>query len=310
MGPVKKLSVSLITGILFSSVISMLVSKGSKKYSVHINNKFTTLFIDTSYYDILFVGSSKVHSNINPKVIDSLTKLKSFNAGMDGANMYEFKTIIDAYLAQHPSPKYIVLGIDLFSFNIPRNLFNYTYYLPYFKNKKIDSVLRQNEHYTGLYKFAPFMRITEFDDYTKSNAFKGFAGKTEISPGQIEYKGFLSLENEGLANKTINIPEEKMHIDSNAVKYLSQIVEECKKRDIMLVFCYAPEYKTMWQNKISNPKEVFNLITEIAVKNKIEFFRDDSLELCNNPDLFYNVRHLNTKGANIYSAILARNIIK
>jgi hypothetical protein len=66
----------------------------------------------------------------------------------------------------------------------------------------------------------------------------------------------------------------------------------------------------MWQNKISNAKEVFDLIAGIAVKNKIEFFRDDSLELCNNPDLFYNVRHLNTKGAGIYSAIVARNIIK
>jgi len=300
----------LITGILLSSVISIWVGNGSKKYSVHINNKFTSLFIDTAYYDILFVGSSRVHSGINPRVVDSLTQLKSFNGGMDGANMYEFKTIIDAYFAQHPAPRYLVLGIDLFSFDIARNLFNYTYYLPYYKNKKIDSVLRQNGHYTGIYEFVPFMRITELDDYTKSNAFKGFAGKTEIGPGQIEYKGFLSLENEGLDTAVITIAEEKMHVDTNAVNCLSRVIEECKKRNTRLIFSYAPEYKAMWQNKINNAREVFDLIAAIAKKDQIDFFRDDSLDLCNNPDLFYNVRHLNAKGAGIYSAIVARNIIK
>ena len=309
MNPVKKIVIAFFITVFCCSVAAYFVDAGLKKYLVHTDNKFNTLFVETTPYDILFVGSSRTHSNIDPSVIDSITKLNSYNAGMDGANMYEFKTIIDGYLKIHPGPRYLVMNIDLFSFDTRRKLFNYTYYLPYYKNEKIDSVLKDNKHYAAMYRYMTFFLLSELDDYAKSNAVRGFRHQTEIPPGRITYKGYLSTPNELLDTAHISIPAETMTIDIKAINDLDEIIQTCKTKHIKLIFTYAPEYRSMWQKNVTNAAGVFAVISNIATKNQISFFRYDSSEICNHPNLFYNVRHLDRKGSLQFSAMLATDIL-
>jgi hypothetical protein len=308
MPPIKKLIYALLIGLLLSSICSFLLSKGLKKYYVEQNNKYEKTFIDTTNYDILFVGSSRVHNNINPKIVDSITNLKSFNAGTDGANLFEGKVILESYLEKHLAPKTVFLCVDLFSFNTKNKLFNYTYYLPFAENKKIASVLSSLDHNTSLYKYFPFLQIADYDDYAKTNALKGFLGKSEISNNQFEYNGFVSLGNESLQTDKINIPTEKVAIDTAGLNSLEVIFALCKKNNIKLQLFYAPEYKAMWQKKVTNATEVFDIMNAFAIKNQLQFKRYDSSEICSNPEYFHNVRHLNNDGANVFSALIAAEI--
>ncbi len=90
----------------------MTINKGYRKF----NMKFTELFEGHTNHDVLFLGSSRVYYLINPKIIDSVCGVDSYNAGIDGGNLFEFKTSFDAYLQNHPSPRLVVLNIDLHSF--------------------------------------------------------------------------------------------------------------------------------------------------------------------------------------------------
>jgi hypothetical protein len=308
MSPIKKLLLSLIIGLFVSSIFSILVNMGLKKYYVHLNKKLTTVLIEDKNYDLLFVGSSRVYNNVDPKIVDSVTKLTSFNAGTNGANLFESKMIIESYLEKHPAPKYIFLGLDLFSFNTSNKLFNYTYYLPYAENNKIYTVLNSMDHNARLYRFIPFLQIADYDDYAKTNAINGFLSKTEFSLSQKEYKGFISLGKDVLDTKNLNLPIEKVLIDTNGINYLSDILSVCKKNNINLKLFYAPEYKGMWQKKVTNASNVFNMIDSFSQKNDLSFYRYDTMKVFDNPSLFYNIRHLNYQGSTVFSEIVANEV--
>lgn len=308
MSPIKKLIYSLLIGLLLSSICSFVLSNGLKKYYEVLNKKNENIFISNTKYDVLFVGSSRVQNNINPKQIDSVTNLKSFNAGTNGANLFESKTIIEGYLENHPAPSHIYLGIDLFSFNTKNKLFNYTNYLPVSKNNTIASVLNSLDHNANMYNYLPFLQMADYDDYAKTNAVKGFLSKKEIGENQNVYNGFISLGLETLDTNKLNVKTETVLIDTVGINALNEIKMICLKQNIKLKLFYAPEYKSMWQKKVTNTSAVFKLIDSISQKNNIEFLRYDTVDICNNPKYFSNVRHLNNEGAAVFSTLIATDI--
>lgn len=282
-----------------------------KKFRTHTTERLTEILYNDTDYDILFIGSSRTHTSINPKIVDSVVNCSSYNAGVEGGNLLEFKMTFDAYLINHPPPKYLVLTLDLYSFNLQRPFFNYTNYLDFLDNKIIDSTLCVNDHNTTLFKILPFAKIAEYDDFSKGNALKALINKeNEIKAGEFQYKGYLSNSIIGIIENNIQLPQKVNYaISKTSLKYLKDIITTCKSNNIFLFFTYAPEYKFKLQNNITNKSQIFNEIKNISNVNKILFFRDDSLSICNDSTLFANVGHLNTLGATKYSKVLADRFI-
>ena len=289
----------------------MFVKTGLHKYNNHSTERLTEILENNTYYDILFIGSSRTHTTINPKIIDSICKVSSYNAGIDGGNLFEFKMIYNAFLQNHPSPGLLVLTIDLSSFNLQKKFFNYTQYFPFLNNKVVDSSLSNNGHNTMPQKIFPFLSITDFDDYSRGNAIKGLTGAgTQIAPGEFQYKGYLSNTNSFISSiNTLKTPGQIV-VSEDAIKDLRDILETCKKNNTRLIFTYAPEFNFELQKQVSNSKQIFEMISGIAKENNIEYLRGDSLDICRNPKLFANFGHLNTKGAAEYSEILAKDLLK
>jgi hypothetical protein len=305
MRPVAQIIYTLIFSVLICQLAYMTLNKGLEKYNIHKTERLTELFFHHSKYDILFAGSSRTHTGIYPKIIDSICKLSSYNAGVEGGNLFEFNMTVEAYLEAHPPPKYLVLTIDLNSFDIRKRFFNYSQYFPYVENKIIYKALNENGHPTGFLKIFPFLVLTDYDDYTKSNALKGLKGETEIPRGDFAYKGYLSNSENSI--KEISVPEKlkNYEISPDGIQYLDHIIKLCYEHDTKLVFTYAPEFNHSLQNQILNSKEILTLIKNKADQNNIPFLRDDNLSICSDAKLFANPGHLNKKGAVVYSAILA-----
>jgi hypothetical protein len=309
MLPLKKIIAVVIISALMCSSFWMLLKAGLKKYNHNTYMQFDVLFSDTSDYDVLFAGASRTHSGINPLVVDSITKLKTYNAGVDGANMYECKTIITAFLQVHKPPQCIVLNVDFFSFNTQQALFNYTHYLPYVKNKIIDSVLKENKHYTALQQTFPFLFTTQFNDDSKIKAVRGFFGTADSDEAGVSYKGYLALPDEFIQNDSMVILPYTAVMDIRGKNCLDEIITLCRDKNIKLFFMYPPEYKGMWQKNVKNADEIFAYIKAAAQLNHLSFYRYDTLPLNRNGGLFYNIRHLNNNGANLFSQVIAKDIL-
>ena len=306
----KKITLILLFCLLVSGVSYMILKKGLNEYKIHTNQRLTEILKNKTKYDILFIGSSRTHTGINPKIVDSILNCSSYNAGVEGGNLLEFKMTFDAYLINHPPPKYLVLTLDLYSFNLKRPFFNYTNYLDFLDNKIIDSTLCANGHNTTLFKIVPFAKITEYDDFSKGNAIKALMHKgNEIGLGEFQYKGYLSNTSLGININTVTVPKNiKYPVSDTAIEYLKDIIKTCIERKIKLLFTYAPEYKFELQKNTLNKQEIFEEINAISKANSIPFYRDDSLSICDNPMLFANPGHLNTPGATTYSLILGNRL--
>jgi hypothetical protein len=310
MKPITRLAIVLCVTIAICQVTYTIMSKGLRKYNIHTTQRLTELFERNTNYNLLFIGSSRTHSNINPFMVDSICNMNSYNAGVEGGNLLEFKMTFDAYLENHPAPELLVLTLDLSSFDLSRKFFNYTQYFPFINNRIIDSTLSKNGHNTWPIKIAPFLEFIDYDDFLKGNALKGItgAGGNEIPPGDFQYKGYLSNTNHAIIVSDTIQKVSTLSISDTAINYLNQIIKKCKEKQIKTIFTYAPEYQKELQKHISNATEIFTLISKIANDNGIPYLRDDSLAICKDSKLFVNPGHLNTNGAAQYSSILGKKI--
>ena len=123
IAPIKRILVSCILAYIICLLSFLIIKKEIDRYKKHTTSRLTEIFCNKTNYDVLFLGSSRTHLIINPAIIDSICKVNSYNAGMEGANLYEFDMVLKAYLENHPSPQWLVLTIDLHSFTTLRKRF-------------------------------------------------------------------------------------------------------------------------------------------------------------------------------------------
>lgn len=287
------------------------ISKGTKQFKSHNYQKMKIIFDSSTYYDIVFLGSSRMHNSINPRIIDSITGFSTFNAAMDGSGLPELKMIFEGYLLKHPAPKKIILTLDADSFDDIYKFFNRNLYFHFLNHKVVDTTLSGNGYPSLRYKLFPFLRLIEMDDIAKRNAIAGLSGQDELQGAAFQYKGYIS-NGDGYIYPLLDSIYDYEHykIDERSIAMLQSIINSCREKQIELILTYAPEYNYRLQGYIRNFKEIMNVIDDIASKNALAFFRDDSLDICHNKYLFANYGHFNTAGAAEYSVVVGKRLAK
>jgi len=266
-----------------------------------------TILTKRQTYDCLMLGSSRMKNNVNPKIIDSIINLNSFNAGTNGGNIFEIKMLLEGYLLKSPAPKIVFVSLDIFSLSNSNNIAFIPTYLTAYLSPPVYKNLKEDGVNVSLYKFVPFIRVIEFDDYYKGVVIRNLKGDKELKEGDFYYKGFESNTTDTISTAVIP-PSYSIKINKKAILALQDFIAICKKYNINLVFSYAPEYKQINQKAVTNIDTLFNLYRTISFKYNIPFLRNDSLSLNSQGGYFANVGHLNRMGANIYSIILARQL--
>jgi L-2-hydroxyglutarate oxidase LhgO len=73
----------------------------------------------------------------------------------------------------------------------------------------------------------------------------------------------------------------------------------------------APYYKKQSPEKYySNAIEIVNTIEQTAKQNNVPFFNYTSMSFANDEQYFYNMNHLNSKGAALYTQAVADSVKK
>lgn len=309
-----KITLTLLLAAVLLGTFSVFFERGQKKYHIHKYNRIHEIFGGKKAYDILFLGSSRTHTTIYPKIIDSVTKLKSFNAGAEGGNLYEFKLTLDGYLVHHDPPKLVVVTLDAISFDLDRLMFFPMQYFASLDNLAVREAFRNNTNYQYfILKYLPLLRSVYCDDYTKNLALKGLAGQNEISQqGAFEYAGFLSNGYQCVDTQAMNrsYKEQYLKIQNKAVSLLQSIIQTCRRNNLTLIFTYAPEYRYKLQKSFVNFYEFIDMVNKFSKHDSIPFYRDDSLSLCKDPCFFSNYGHVNVYGAFAYSKVLGERILE
>lgn len=305
----RQLCLILCGALILCSLLFGIAQKGLRWYHVHETERLTEILQNNTYHDCLFIGSSRTHDHINPQIIDSILHTNSYNAGLDAGNMLEFKTILAAYLQHHKPPKYLVLGIEPLCFSTQPRFNNVIQYYPFLSNKAIRSALQTENKLSMLYYYLPFCQMVQYNDRTRTEIVKGWAGKTEINANEWQYKGYRSNGYDTLQLSILPpLCTEKISLKPS-LSLLENIIDTCKSKQIKIIFAYYPVYNAYFRQRIANHHQLLHSIDSLAQRQQINFFVHDTLAVFQNASLFFDHAHLNTNGARRYSIYLA-NMLK
>ena len=298
----------LVIVCLFASLIYEVLSKGQSQYR-NGYAKYKEMFVDSTLYDVVLIGSSRTHRNINTQICDSVTKLSFYNAGISGARFYEISTVFHAFFYTHPPvTKYLIYNIDDLRFSTDNKFYNPTLYFDFFENAEIYNAFKNKKYPVWCYKNLSFTRILEYNDDLRNNSLKGLTG--EVNPEDLGYKGFCKMPVHKFKKTNFGGGRIDSVPDYSRNNSLKSILTFCKKNHIKVIFIISPIYDNYYNKRTSNFDELVFNFEIFANKENALFWRFDKISLCYNEEYFTDFNHLNEKGADIFSAILSKEVNK
>lgn len=243
---------------------------------------------------ILFMGSSRCLHHYAPLIFEKELGVSCYNAADWGIkNIYFHYGTLGNILSRY-TPQTIVFEIH------PCDFMNTPYsgkeragsLAPYCgMSKECDEMLKLSGNYWP-YQLSWVYRYTG----KLPDLVTGKWGAMDRS-----LKGWKPLD--GVLD-TIGIKAEEypFAVDSERVNLLERFINECQSRNIQLFIIVSPMY-------ICSKEDVFKVPRELANKHHIPFidhYRDSIF--VGHSELFYDFGHLNRKGAEIYSEMIAKEI--
>ncbi len=300
--PIIVLSVPIDFGISFFLSNKNRVALG--EYEV-----WTNIYNSEINCDIAIMGSSRAWVHIDPKIIEDKINLSAYNFGIDGHSFFlqYFRNL--EYLKYNEKPKKIILSVDVFTLNKRKDLYNYSQFLPYMLWNK--DAYKYTKVYNGFNIIEYFVPLTRYIGETKSIKYSleemfGYNKKEKLRSN-----GFTAMDkkwNQDFSNAKNRINRLKIDIDQESVDLFKSFINECKKNEVELILVYAPEY-IEGQNFVSNRSEIIKIFENMSNTNNLSFFNFSNDSICYKKELFYNVSHLNSNGAKLFSQELALKLL-
>lgn len=302
-----KTLVFLLIIISLFTIICYITNNGLQKSEFGNLKEWKEIFAGEINSQILIQGSSRARVQYNTYIIDSLLNTDSYNMGMDGSpfdiQYFRFKT----YLETNPPPNIIIQNVDLDLLNKNQVVFQKYQFLPFLNNVKFKELLYKNGVISNSDNLLPFLRYygqpkaiqIGFLEYTgikhfKSKGIKGFIGVDKKWDGSNYEK-----------KKKTGINHWKTYPDMEQL-FLC-FLEECKRKNIKVVLVYAPIYYELQKNTV-NFTESESYYKDIAKKKGLLFLNYCNDTISFNKKYFYNVTHLNIKGAEIFTKKLSEDL--
>ena len=297
------LFILLLTPIAFG--VDYMISKGLRNTNIRKYSTWNDIYNKKLNSDLLVIGSSRAWSGYSTYILDSVLNLNSYNIGIDGHTL-DFQILrYNKYLQFNKKPKIILLNIDFFStfgevsdYRYEREQFFPYQYLDYSLISQVSEV----KNISFLERTIPLIRY--------------FGYKSEIEKGISSFFGKKGFSDEGLY-KGYRGNDYKWQYEKDTLKSinanlsnsdaLENFIIETKKNDIKLIFVKAPFYFPVY-NIVTNLDESNNLFESIAFKHDIIILDYYNSIISKDKNYFYNYTHLNKKGAEEFSKLLANDL--
>jgi hypothetical protein len=300
---------SMLVAVLALS-LDFFVTSGLKKTEVGDFQVWNDIYNSRITGGVVISGSSRAARSINPAILDSALSVNSYNLGNDAYYFYMQYARYQVFAKHNPKPKLIIQTAD---FNTLWNTgsTNKVQFAPY-NDPLLDSFLenigfKPNELNTPVYRY-----------FSEISAVKlGLANQLGLDKvfykDKIRYKGYQATYNEWNRRELDNIlnvsGKIKVHNQPEMAVLLDDFLSECKNNNIQVVMVFVPEYiEAINTTESTNATAVLDLYNSLSEKYNFPFLDYSRDTICNNIEYFYNALHLNSRGADLFTKKLARDI--
>lgn len=247
--------------------------------------------------DILIMGSSRAWTQYSTSILDSILHCNSYNLGIDGSAFNRQLMRYNVYALHNDSPKLIIQNIDFMSTLGITDGYEREQFFPYMFDVNFRDIIH-DEPFSFMEKYVPFFRYygyenilkdaLGFDPLWKYSLYKGYEG--QVFPWDDSKLEMLDTINFECNKKVIN----------DFCNFYKKVTND----DIQVVFVYAPLYIGALK-KMGNIDTYVSLYDSIATEHDIPILDYTYSYLSYDTIYFYNASHMNKKGAELFSTMLA-----
>lgn len=303
----KYIVITIICAAIIATVSTFILNKGLRSSSTDFYEKINTLRDGNNRLDAVVIGSSRALVHVDPKVFDSITGIRSYNSGVNAATIKTCFNLIMVALNKQPMLKHVLLNIDYTMFDMSQDPYKDVYYYPF--DREIPALMLSSTGSNHIIHSMRFLDISLHDDYTKSAALQGLLQPSKL--GSITNRGFYPSTETFIMPDEKNLLKHEQVFPSEGRQVLANIINECKKRNVDLFLFISPYYKPYHPSLyISNYNEITGEIKKIALENGIPLSDFTDIPIASDSSYFANTTHLNFKGAEIFSQLLAIDFLK
>lgn len=243
--------------------------------------------------EVLIFGSSRAQHHYDPSIMSDTLGMSVYNCGLDGCGaILSFGRFL--LLTERYNPKIVVL--DIFS-NYDINVGDNTKYI---------TSLRRYKQHDCLYRV--FELVSPFEKYKNLSNMYCYNG--QIVKLFVDYlkddnsikRGYIPMTGKIKENNIVVEPDENTIWDDSKRAAVVEIVRKCKEKNIKLIFTMSPYYTGYNDSS-------YKMLARFSDKEGIPFlyhFADSAY--IRKPEYFADRSHLNDKGAEIYTSMIAHEI--
>ena len=305
---IKSLGFGLLV-LSFAITLDYMISMGLRRTDCYKYQIFNDIFKGNLDYDMLIMGNSRGFSHFNPKIIDSICGVNSYNLGLGG---YPFNAQIAAYhcyKAHNRTPKVIVQQVDFVTLSMMHDIrhqhdserFFPTVYDPTMRKELKRLGYGFMELYCPTYRYFGYQKVIkdgllEFlkvKHYVERPAYKGF------SPERGKWDGTNVAAMDSIMGT----------LDSEAMAIFENYLAECKKDGVYVLLVNSPVYAPTTK-KVKNMDEVNKYFENVAQSFGYKYLNyTENYDLCNDTLNFCVSVHLNSSATDKFSTDFANDAL-
>ncbi|MDZ7739352.1 MAG: hypothetical protein U5K32_09895 [Bacteroidales bacterium] len=255
----------------------------------------TTYSVDSTEAGAIIFGSSRANHHYKPPVLADKLGMEVYNAGREGNFMFYHYGVLSAVLERH-TPEIVILDFVRGEFMYKRSSYDrLSSLLPYYRtHPEMRETIRLKSDYEPLKLVS---RIYPFNSMilTIAAANAGLYDSEEVENGYIPLYGEWKEKID-----TTTVPD-LYNIDSVAVETYRSFLSDCVSSGVeVYVFC-----SPVFINYAYDDSSV-EIGRRIADELGVRFFDlSNERQFISDPCLYWDVYHLNDRGAEHYSALVA-----
>ena len=294
------IAMTLAIGLICSSAYYYAICHGLRQTREFFPGRLNHILYDTTGYDAVFMGTSRVSNGIDPLIFDSITHLHSYNAGMEGASFSAVDLFTRRFVKNH-HPRYVFLNIDIYTLEKENSLYDFPQYYAHLRDSDI-AVLAKRKKELSLGRYAPFIAVSYIDDYLKGVAFDEQLGIYPSDDLTWSHRGFSPVKTMSYHGVSEKFPLAFSYDIAN-FKKLDSLCHFCHDQQCEMIFIMAPIYRA-YEDGTTNAADFYKRLGDVQWKYGI---KAEDYYKCNvfSKDMFANRTHLNRRGAELYSHMLA-----
>lgn len=172
-------------------------------------------------------------------------------------------------------------------------------YFPFFYNDGMRKEVLPKEDFSFLDMYIPLLRFLKY-----SNLYEVLSDLKNTCP---VVRGYNARELNWNGKNLDDIDTIKFSYCEESKELFCNYLKQCKDDSIKVIFVYTPFY-IEGTNKVSNIQEYYDFFDSIANSYDCTILDYLHLPICYDTTYFYNAMHLNKKGAEKFSRILAHDL--